>query len=229
MSPCIYCITCLLYYVFAIGVWWDVYYLKKVISLITYTLHGNDLAAPQYPRLQILCQAHNIFLQITSPNSNSNKNFFVKPNTLVTPDDPEALQNMLQERTKEKDTNKLRHEINELFQPEKPEPSKSLLTQSSKSSTTVSKEHQNNSRSTDGQLANDRQTLTNKTEAATATSTTPSGNILLSYYSVIIQHYLFFIRTSLIDCNRSGRVVKALNLGSKGLELDLSWGLRWWK
>ena len=187
-----------------------------------YTLHGSDLAAPQYPRLQIICQAHNIFLQITSPTSNSNKNFFVKPNTLVTPDDPEALQNMLQERTKEKDTNKLRHEINELFQPEKPEPSKSLLTQSSKSSTTVSKEHQNGSRSTDGQLANDRQTLTNKTEAATATSTTPSGNILLSYYSVIIQHYLFFIRTSLIDCNRSGRVVKALNLGSKGLELDLS-------
>ena len=100
------------------------------------------------------------FLQTAATNTNTNKQFFVKPNTLVTPDDPEALQNMLQQRSKEKDTNKLRHEINELFQPEKPSPAKSL---------TSSKE-QNNSSS-----ANDRQTVTNKSESVETSTSSPSS------------------------------------------------------
>ena len=67
-------------------------------------------------------------MQVANNNNNNNNKaqYFIKPNTLVTPDDPEALKNMIQERTKEKDTNKLSHEINELFQPEKPVPAKSM-------------------------------------------------------------------------------------------------------
>jgi len=90
--------------------------------------------------------------QVELNQNNKIKQNFLKANTLVTPDDPEALQNMV--KATGKSSTKLSKEINELFQPPKALPAKSLT--SSKENKTLA-----NNAALTALPADDRQTVAN--------------------------------------------------------------------